>query len=357
MADQFLGEIRIFGGNFAPNGWALCNGQLLTIAQNTALFSLLGTNFGGDGRSNFGLPNLQGNAPIFWQQGPGTSNYYLGESGGQGSVTLNASQMAAHDHPAGCDTNAGTTANPVGGIWASEGGRGKPSAYSSAAPTTPMSPAAVGGAGGNQPHNNLSPYLVLNFIIAPPGDLPAPAMSAGVPAPAGPPMSEPVTLRPIRHDDAAFLFEVYASTRAEELSVLDWGAEQSRAFLRMQFDLQHRYYQDTYPGAAYQLILRGGRPAGRLYVDRRDDALHILDIALLPADRGAGLGGALLGALQAEAAAAGRPVRIFVERTNRALRLYDRLGFRAIGDHGIYLQMEWSPDRPAPPPARMPDAS
>ena len=167
MADQFVAEIRIFPFNFPPTGWAFCNGQLLPISQNTALFSLLGTTYGGDGKSNFALPNLQGSAPMHPGQGPGLSLHNLGESGGLPTVTLLQSQIPAHSHTAGCDSGAGSQGNPANGMWAgSSGGRTPPPLYSGAAPNAQMSANALSVVGGNQPHNNMQPYLGLNFCIA-----------------------------------------------------------------------------------------------------------------------------------------------------------------------------------------------
>src|SRR5690348_8785921 len=116
MSDQFVAEIRIFPFNFAPTGWALCNGQLMPISQNTALFSLLGTTYGGDGKSNFALPNLQGSSPMQPGQGPGLSSYYLGQAGGEDSITLLQTEMPAHTHIANAKP-AGTTADPNGLLW------------------------------------------------------------------------------------------------------------------------------------------------------------------------------------------------------------------------------------------------
>jgi ribosomal protein S18 acetylase RimI-like enzyme len=156
-------------------------------------------------------------------------------------------------------------------------------------------------------------------------------------------MREPISFRPIRPDDAALLLEIYASTRTEELAQVPWTEAQKIAFLRMQFDAQHRFYQEQFPDASFQVILLGDRPIGRLYLHRRDDELHIIDIALLPAYRRTGLGGALLRDVLAEADAAGKPVRIHVERFNPALRLYERLGFSRTGDTGVYFLMEHPP--------------
>jgi microcystin-dependent protein len=168
MANPFLAEIRIFPFNFAPKGWAFCDGQLLTLSQNTALFSLLGTTYGGDGMSNFALPNMQGNAPMHPGQGPGLSLHDLGETGGSDTVTLLESEIPAHSHsmmsfgnppPANAGTpgptvalarSSGTTmykASPFGNVGA-------------------MSDNTIAPAGGDQPHNNMQPYLTLNFCIA-----------------------------------------------------------------------------------------------------------------------------------------------------------------------------------------------
>jgi GNAT superfamily N-acetyltransferase len=152
-----------------------------------------------------------------------------------------------------------------------------------------------------------------------------------------------VAFRPIAPDDAPFLYRVYASTREEELRPLPWTAAQKDAFLRQQFQAQHTFYQEHYEGTRFEVILRDGQPIGRLYVARWAAELRIVDIALLPEHRGAGIGTAILQGLLAEAAAAGKPVRIHVERLNPAQRLYERLGFVPIEDKGVYYLMEWRP--------------
>ena len=159
----------------------------------------------------------------------------------------------------------------------------------------------------------------------------------------------PVALRPAGPDAAEFLYRVYASTRYEELAPLNWSPEQVEGFLRMQFRAQHTYYHEQFPDASYDVILCGDEPAGRLYVLRRSDELHIVDIALLPAFRRGGIGTFLLTGLLAEADAAGVPVRIHVETVNPARRLYLRLGFVALGGNGIYDLMERSPTQPMHP--------
>ena len=167
MADQFLGEIRAVPFNFAPVGWALCNGQILPIAQYTALFSLLGTQFGGNGQSNFGLPNLQGSAPMNQGNGVGLTPRVMGEVAGETAVTLLTTQMPSHSHTAQAGA-ASTSGAPGPTVVFGGGGRGKQPAYAPAsAPTAVlMSPQAVSMSGGSQPHNNMPPYVTLNFIIA-----------------------------------------------------------------------------------------------------------------------------------------------------------------------------------------------
>ena len=160
-----------------------------------------------------------------------------------------------------------------------------------------------------------------------------------------------IALRPMRARDKDFLYRVYASTRAEELAVVDWSEAEKAAFLEQQFEAQHGYYQAQFPDAAFQVIERDGEPIGRLYLDRRADEIRIIDIALLPAHRRAGIGGALLREILGEAAAAGKAVRIHVERNNPALGLYHRLGFREIEDQGVYLLMERAPARDGKPGA------
>jgi microcystin-dependent protein len=164
MSDPFVAEIRIVGFNFAPRGWAFCNGQTLPIAQNTALFSLLGTTYGGNGQTTFGLPNFQGNAPMFYQQGPGLSLYDIGQTGGSQSVTLLQNQMPQHNHGfTARPTPTTQQSSPVGlGFVRSNSLPYSPTATSPAS----MGATAVQQNGGNLPHNNMMPYLTMNFIIA-----------------------------------------------------------------------------------------------------------------------------------------------------------------------------------------------
>jgi len=164
MADPFVAEIRIFPFNFAPKGWAWCDGQLLPLSQNTALFSLLGTTYGGDGKSNFALPDLQGRVPMHPGQGPGLSLYDLGQAGGAETVTLLQSEIAAHAHSARANTiDLGDTnvPSPNASFAQSAGG----TLYQSAS-NTQLAPEALSPAGGGAPHNNLQPYLTFYFNIA-----------------------------------------------------------------------------------------------------------------------------------------------------------------------------------------------
>ena len=180
MSDAFVGEIRIFGFNFPPRGWAQCNGQLLAISQNTALFSLLGTQFGGDGRVTFGLPDLRDSAPLHQGQGTGLSPYSVGDQTGSGIVTLQTSELPAHSHGMVADSAAATSTGAAGNMPALGGHvpiTGPPalavSSYTNVAPDTSTSMASLAGGGGGQPHNNLMPYLVLNYCIALQGIFPS----------------------------------------------------------------------------------------------------------------------------------------------------------------------------------------
>jgi microcystin-dependent protein len=164
MADPFVAEIRIFPFNFAPKGWAWCDGQLLPLSQNTALFSLLGTTYGGDGKSNFALPDLQGRAPMHPGQGPGLSLHDLGETGGSEYVTLLESEIPAHSHGLGASGADGGVRNPTGQLPAAGVGINLYAPKSNS--TTNLNDIAAPPAGGDQPHNNLQPYLTFYFCIA-----------------------------------------------------------------------------------------------------------------------------------------------------------------------------------------------
>ena len=172
MADRFVAEIRILGFNFAPSGWAQCNGQLLPLSQNTALFSLLGTTYGGNGQSNFALPDLQGSAVVGAGQGQGLSERFPGETSGVESVTLLESEMPVHTHTLRANSDFATL--QVGGPDRSFARSQNGNAYGPAnANPTPMSLQMLAPAGGDLPHNNMMPYLVLNFCIALQGEFPS----------------------------------------------------------------------------------------------------------------------------------------------------------------------------------------
>jgi microcystin-dependent protein len=162
MSDPFLGELRLFGFNFAPRGWAMCNGQILSIAQNTALFALLGTQYGGNGQTTFALPDLRGRVPNGQGQGPGLSNYSIGQVGGTESETLLVQQMPAHTHLVQASTEDATSSQPGGKVPAAVGG----GAYGGPATDATMAPNMIAMTGGSQPHNNVSPYLTMNWCIA-----------------------------------------------------------------------------------------------------------------------------------------------------------------------------------------------
>jgi microcystin-dependent protein len=160
MSDPYIAEIKLISFNYPPKGWAFCNGQLLAINQNQALFSILGTMYGGNGQTNFALPNLQGRMPV--HQGINQGSYNVGQAAGELAHTLTINEMPAHVHPAVAQSAASIPGvSPAGAIWATAG-----SAAFASAPNVTMNPAAVANTGGSQPHENQAPYLVLNYIIA-----------------------------------------------------------------------------------------------------------------------------------------------------------------------------------------------
>jgi microcystin-dependent protein len=178
MSSPFLGEIVMFAGNFAPRGWAFCDGQLLVISQNSALFSILGTTYGGDGRTTFGLPDLRGRVPMHAGSGPGLTTRRLGEKAGQENVVLTTNQIPPHNHTAVATTEGvndrGNQETPGGNVWAK---KSRDDDYSDLAPDAPMNAAAVTVAientGGGGSHNNLPPFQAVNFIIALQGVFPS----------------------------------------------------------------------------------------------------------------------------------------------------------------------------------------
>lgn len=174
MASPFLGEIRMFGGNYAPRGWAFCDGRLLPISQNSALFALLGNMYGGDGRSTFALPDLRGRAPISYGTGPGLPSYQWGEQGGSVSTTLTVNQLPAHNHSLNASSSAGYSDNPAASLIAA--GSGTAEYIHATPPPTPdvsLAPASIGNTGSGQSVPIVSPYLAVTFIIALQGIFPS----------------------------------------------------------------------------------------------------------------------------------------------------------------------------------------
>ena len=171
MSESFLGEIRMFAGNFAPRGWAFCNGQILSIADNSALFALLGTTYGGDGQNTFALPDLRGRAPLHQGQGPGLPDVILGEQGGEENVTLQTNQLPAHTHQMNVVGGSGDQASPTNHLLATAP-TGLGNVYGSNTDTL-ISAKAITPTGGSQPHDNLQPFLTINFIIALEGIFPS----------------------------------------------------------------------------------------------------------------------------------------------------------------------------------------
>jgi microcystin-dependent protein len=164
MADPYIGEIRMFGGNFAPLGWAFCDGSLVSIAEYDALFNLIGTTYGGDGQTNFALPDLRSRLPIHQGQGPGTSNRVIGQPGGSEAVTLTGSQLPAHTHIALANSSAGNADSPAGAYWS--GSATTPQYVPGDQANTTMNGAAIGANGQSQPHDNMQPFLPVSFVIA-----------------------------------------------------------------------------------------------------------------------------------------------------------------------------------------------
>lgn len=162
MSEPFVGEIRMFAGNFAPRGWAFCDGQLLAVSQNDALFSLLGTIYGGDGRTTFGLPDLRGRIPLHQGTGPGLSPRRLGSKGGTEKETLTTNQLASHSHDWNANTANSTVAAPQGKVLAG----GTPRLFNPVDQNTDLASSTIANTGGTQPHSNLMPTLCVNFIIA-----------------------------------------------------------------------------------------------------------------------------------------------------------------------------------------------
>lgn len=174
MADPYIGEIRMFAGNYAPMGWALCDGQTMPIQQYTALFAILGTTYGGNGQTTFGLPDLRGRIPMHMGTGPGLTPRPIGQSSGAEKITLTANQMPAHNHLVNADGQQGTVDNPEGVVPAAgvDPATTNPVFLYGTAMNKTMSPQMISQAGGNQPHDNVQPFLCVNFIIALEGEFP-----------------------------------------------------------------------------------------------------------------------------------------------------------------------------------------
>jgi microcystin-dependent protein len=170
MAQPYVGEIRMFGGNFNPAGWMFCDGALLPISEYETLFNLIGTTYGGDGQSTFALPDLRGRVPVHMGQGAGTSNYVLAQTGGVESVTLSQAQIPVHNHTP-LASGTGNSDSPGNNFWANSI-TGKP--YTAAPPAVQMNPATLGGTGGSQPHDNMIPFLCVSYIISLFGIFPTP---------------------------------------------------------------------------------------------------------------------------------------------------------------------------------------
>lgn len=170
MGQPYVGEIRMFGGSFAPVGWAFCSGQLIPISENDTLFNLIGTTYGGDGQSTFALPDLQGRLPMHMGTAATGTTYIIGEKSGVETVTLTTNQIPLHNHAPMALSGSGNQATPQNGIWAGAA----TSRYSTSAPNLAMNPSLIANDGGNQPHDNLMPYLTISFIISLFGIYPTP---------------------------------------------------------------------------------------------------------------------------------------------------------------------------------------
>ncbi len=162
MSNPFVGEIRMFGGNFAPVGWAFCDGSLIPISENEVLFNLIGTTYGGDGVLTFALPNLQSRLPMHMGTGAGLSSHTIGEQGGVETVTLTVNQIPSHTHVPQADSGSGAQTSPAGNLWANSANF----PYSANAPAAAMDSHALSSDGGSQPHDNMTPFLVVSFIIS-----------------------------------------------------------------------------------------------------------------------------------------------------------------------------------------------
>ncbi|PYI56514.1 phage tail protein [Paenibacillus flagellatus] len=169
MSDQYLGEIRMFAGNYAPQGWAMCNGQLLPISQNEALYSVIGTTYGGDGQTNFALPDMQGRLPVHMGTNPQTTTGFpIGQKGGTEKVTLSSAELPSHTHAVSIQQLAATSGSPANAVWATS----TVNQYATTAPNAVMDTACLTGAGGTDAHDNMMPFRAITFIIALQGNYP-----------------------------------------------------------------------------------------------------------------------------------------------------------------------------------------
>ncbi len=280
-------------------------------------------------------------------QGPGLSLHDLGEVDGSDTVTLLLSEIASHAHPWNASNQDATVQGPKGQLTA--GGVGGISMYAAPSAMTPLQRERGSARGWQSAAQQLAALSHAQLLHRAARNLPAPQLNGSTSMTQRELHADPgvtgsrIGLRPTMAHDEPFLRAVYASTRADELALVDWDDQQKTAFVQMQFTAQHRYYHEQFVDAAYQIILCDGAPAGRLYLGRWPEEIRIIDIALLPDYRNRGIGSYLLEQILTEAAQTGKRVNIHVERNNPALRLYTRLGFRPIADQGVYLLMEWTP--------------
>ena len=318
-----------------PEGWAWCDGQLLPLSQNTALFSLLGTTYGGDGKTNFALPDLQGRAPMHPGQGPGLSLHDLGETGGSETVTLLETEIPSHSHALMRQACRRQPRRPGGPAVAGAAIGERQPVPDSARRDPAASPAAVAPAGGDQPHNNLQPYLTFYFCIALQGVFPPRAARRCAAA---------VALRPVARTTARFSLARLREHARERARAGAVGRRRRRPRSSSSSSPPStRTTSEHYAGAAFDVILRRRR-AGRAAL-RRARATRRSGSSTsrcCPSSASAASGRRCCADCIDEAAAAGKPLRIHVERFNPALRLYERLGFRQIEDRGVYLFMEWT---------------
>jgi microcystin-dependent protein len=267
----YIGQIMMVGFNFAPVNWAFCNGALMAIAENEALFNLIGTTYGGDGQTTFALPDLRSRVPVGTGQGAGLSNYVIGEMSGVETVTLNVNQLPSHAHVVNPAANSGeqTSSRPDNNFPAVGG------YYAATTNGSPMGAPTLAPAGGNQPHNNIQRVVGINFIILAVRGLPEPEL---VPR---------IERRAASAADEPFLRALYASTRPE---VDDWPDEPREAFLAQQFEAQRTGWTASFPGSEHDVLVVDGLPVGRIWVHWSESDCLIVDLAFLPEHRRLGSG-------------------------------------------------------------------